>query len=280
MKRFIAFLTSLFVLLSLTISVFAADGLPYVVDNADLLTAEEESILEAYCESESTKLNFDIVVLTVDSLEGKTAEAYADDYYDYTGYGYGENHDGCLLLVAMDDREWHLSTTGYGITALTDAGIDYISEHFLDDLSSGDYNDAFKMYAYLVSTFVQQAQTGEAYDYNNLDEYDAYYDSDDYYSSGDSESLFGIASVVGVVGGIIISLIVISILKGKMKTVYHKAQANDYLVSDSLKITGAHDIFISSHISKTARESKSSGGGSSTHSGSSGTSHGGGGGRF
>lgn len=280
MKRFIAFLTSLFILLSLTISVYAVDGLPYIVDDADLISADEEATLDAYLESESKKLNFDIVVLTVDSLDGKTAEEYADDYYDYNGYGYGESHDGCLLLVAMDDREWHLSTTGYGITALTDAGIEYISNHFLDDLSNGDYINAFNMYAYLVSTFVEQAKTGDAYNYNNLNEYDPYYDVDDYYSDGDNEQSFGIVVLAGLVGGVVVAIIVVSILKSKMKTVYHKAQANDYLVNDSLKITGAHDIFITKHVSRTSRESSSGSGGSSTHSGSSGTSHGGGGGRF
>lgn len=278
MKKIIAFITTLFILLSMTVPAFAADGLPYVVDNADLLTAEEESTLEAYLESKSNEFRFDIVVLTVNSLDGKTAEAYADDYYDYTGYGYGENHDGCLLLVAMDDREWHLSTTGYGITALTDAGIDYISNHFLDDLSNGDYLNAFEMYAYLVSAFVEQSDTGDAYDYNNLDEFDPYYSADDYSSSNSGGSV-GSAVLAGVIAGAIITAIFMSILKGKMKTVYHKAQANDYLINDSLEITGAHDIFVTSHVTKTAKESKSSGG-SSTHSGSSGTSHGGGGGRF
>ena len=41
---------------------------------------------------------------------GKTAEAYADDYYDYNGYGYGENDDGLLLLVSMGEREWAITT--------------------------------------------------------------------------------------------------------------------------------------------------------------------------
>lgn len=278
MKKIITFITTLLILLSMTVPAFAADGLPYVVDNADLLTAEEESTLEAYLESKSNEFRFDIVVLTVNSLDGKTAEAYADDYYDYTGYGYGENHDGCLLLVAIDDREWHLSTTGYGITALTDAGIDYISNHFLDDLSNGDYLNAFEMYAYLVSAFVEQSDSGDAYDYNNLDEFDPYYSADDYSSSNSGGSV-GSAVLAGVIAGAIITAIFMSILKGKMKTVYHKAQANDYLINDSLEITGAHDIFVTSHVTKTAKESKSSGG-SSTHSGSSGTSHGGGGGHF
>lgn len=279
MKKIIAFVTTLFILVCSTIPAFATDGLPYVVDNASLLTEDERAILENTLQTKSQDLNFDIVVVTVDSLDGKTAEAYADDYYDYTGYGYGENHDGCLLLVSMSEREWHLSTTGYGITALTDAGIDYISNHFLDDLSNGDYYNAFDMYAYLVGTFVEKAYSGSPYDYDNLDEYDSYYDVDDYQSS-DSESSVGAAVICGLICGVVLTLVYISILKGKMKTVYHKAQANDYLVNDSLKITGAHDIFLTKHVTRTAKESSSGKGGSSTHTGSSGTSHGGGGGHF
>lgn len=278
MKKMIAFITTLFILLSPTVSAFAADGLPYVVDHSGLLSEDEVAILEHTLQERSESLNFDIVVLTVDSLEGKTAEAYADDYYDDTGYGYGENHDGCLLLVAMDEREWHLSTTGYGITVLTDAGIDYISQQFLGDLSSGNYYQAFTTYINLVDDFVQQADNGESYDYYNLDEYDSNYN--EYYTDNDSsEGSISVAIIVGIIAGGIITFVFISILKRKMKTVYHKAQANDYFVKDSLKITGAHDIFITSHVTKTAKESKSSGG-SSTHSSSSGTSHGGGGGHF
>lgn len=46
-----------------------------------------------------------MIIVTVDSLNGKTVEEYADDYYDDNGYGYGENNSGILFLVAMDDRE-------------------------------------------------------------------------------------------------------------------------------------------------------------------------------
>ena len=57
--------------------------LPLLVDNADLLTDEEESELEAQLDEVSERQAFDVAVVTVDSLEGKTAEAYADDFYDY-----------------------------------------------------------------------------------------------------------------------------------------------------------------------------------------------------
>lgn len=35
---------------------------------------------------------------------------YTDDYYDSNGYGYGKNHDGCVLVINMKSRDWWLST--------------------------------------------------------------------------------------------------------------------------------------------------------------------------
>ena len=62
-------------------------------------------------------------MVTTDSLNGKTPEAYADDLYDNNGYGFGTDCDGVLLLVSTEDWDWHLSTCGYGMTAITDDGI-------------------------------------------------------------------------------------------------------------------------------------------------------------
>lgn len=274
MKKFIAFLTTLFILLCTTFTAFAGD-LPYVVDDACLMSNEQAELLEERLDNVCDELCFDIVVVTVDSTEGKTAEAFADDYFDYNGYGYGESHDGCLLLISMEDREWHISTTGYGIYALTDAGIEYISGEILPFLSGGDYYVAFDTFVDLVVDFVNHSYEGEPYDIGNLVEYD-----DTYYEDYDTGFDFGTVLIAGVIGGVVFTLIIISIMKGKMKTVYHRAQANDYLVNNSLQLTGQHDLFVTSHVTKVARKSESSGDGSSTHTGSSGTSHGGGGGHF
>ncbi|MEI3339176.1 MAG: TPM domain-containing protein [Eubacterium sp.] len=64
----------------------------------------------------------------------------------------------------MEEREWHISTTGYGITALTDAGIEAISEQFLPYLSDGDYEEAFLTFADTCDEFVTQAKEGNIYD--------------------------------------------------------------------------------------------------------------------
>ena len=57
----------------------------------------------------------DVIVVTVASLDGKTAESYADDYFDFNGYGLGQDRDGILLLLSMEDRDWAISTHGFAL---------------------------------------------------------------------------------------------------------------------------------------------------------------------
>lgn len=262
MKRILGVLIALIALFVCSVPVFAAEPeKSYVVDNANLLSDTEYEKLSEDLAEKSKELKFDIVVLTVDSIGDKSPMEFADDYYDYNDYGYGSSNDGCLLLVSMESRDWWLSTTGYGIKALTDAGIEYISDEFSTYLSDDEFYDAFTCYGNLVEDFVNQARTGEPYDSNNLPK---------------KFDIFVIVVSLGV--GLVIAIIVIAILTGQLKTVAKKADAKDYLVQDSLNLTGQYERFITAHVSKSPK--KSSGSGSSTHLGSSGTSHGGGGGKF
>lgn len=113
-----------------------------VVDDADILTNKEESTLENQLEEIQEIQECDIVVWTVTSLDGAPAKETAADYYDACGY----SADGILLLVSVEDGEWAISTSGYGITAFTDAGQAYIAEQFTKPLKKGDYAKAFQTY--------------------------------------------------------------------------------------------------------------------------------------
>ena len=142
---------------------------PLLVDDAGLLTTEESTALLEKLEEISQRQQNEVAIVTVNSLDGKTAQAYADDYYDYNGYGYGENDDGILLLISMGERKWAISTYGYcHLTAFTDAGISYISNEFQMKLSSGKYAQAFDCFADLCDQFLTQAATGEPYDVGNM----------------------------------------------------------------------------------------------------------------
>ena len=238
-----------------------------VVDMAELLSDSEKTALLSKLDEISERQKLDIVVLTVNTLDGKTPRDYADDFYDYNGYGFGENKDGILLLVSMEDRDWWISTTGYGIAALTDAGIEYISEKFLSDLSDGDYAQAFTTYAELCDQFITQAKTGEPYDTGNM-----------------LKEPFNVAwnILVAFVIGLVVAVIVTNIMKKQLKTVQLKSEANNYVKANSMIVTENRDLFLYNQVSRRARpkETDNSSGGSSTHTSSSGSSHGGGGGKF
>ena len=174
MKKIIAVLYCLLIALSLC-TVVSADEIPSerlqprLVDDAEILTDSEEAELLSKLDYISETMQFDVVAATVYGLgDYYSIMDYADDYYDYNGFGYGSSADGCVLIVDMSGRDWWISTCGYGITALTDAGIEYIGDQFEDDLSDGYYYDAFNKYADLVEEFVKQSEEGVPYDSGNL----------------------------------------------------------------------------------------------------------------
>ena len=243
--------------------------LPRLVDNAGLLTDFEDALyLRAKLDEISERQQMDVVVVTINSLEGKTATEYADDFYDYNGYGFGDDRDGVLLLVAMDDREWAISTCGSGIDIFTDAGQEYIVEQFKPDLSDGNYADAFETFADLCDDYITQAKTDKPYDSGNL-------------PKGDFPFLMFLA--IALTAGAIISFIVVSSMKNQLKSVRAQNNAASYSVPSSMRLTQNSDLFLYHVVTRTERpksDDNDSGGGSSTHVSSSGTTHGGSSGSF
>ena len=236
---------------------------PRLVDQADLLTDTQETSLQQELDNISEKLNFDVAIVTVDSTGSRTPQAFADDYYDYNGFGMGTNADGVLLLVSMAERDWHISTAGFGITAFTDAGLDYMSDIFVPYMSDGDYMKAFETYADLCEQFVTQAKNGRAYDNGNM-----------------PKVPFNLVKYAGIalIGGVVIALLIVEVMRRSLQSVRPQRSAGNYIKNGSMHITDSEDRFLYANVSKRARPKSSSG--SSSHRSSSGRSHGGRGGKF
>lgn len=266
MKKILCSIMLVFSLLGMAIPVQidAAEALPLVVDDADLLSDSEESALLTKLDEISTRQAMDVVVVTAATLGGKSPMAYADDFFDYNGYGQGSNDDGVLLLVSMEDRDWWISTHAYGITAFTDAGISYIGEQITPYLSDADYDTAFTKYADLCDEFITEAKAGHPYDTGNM-------------PKGPFDILFSLAIAAGI--GIVIAFIAVSVMAGKLKTVRPQSAAHSYIKDGSMDVRTSRDIYLYHKVTRRAKP-KNNGGGSSTHSSSSGRSHGGGGGKF
>ena len=255
MKKWITFSMILVLLLSLCLPVFAQQ--PRLVDDADLLTDAEEQTISEELDDISQRLEMDVVIVTVNSLEGETATAFADDYFDYNGYGMGTGRDGILFLISMEDRDWAISTSGSGIAAFTDNDQEYIMNGIMSDLSAGYYYDAFR-------GFISGCD-------------DSYWQTGDEYPDDDDDSFpFFAYLLISAAIGFVVALIATGVMKGKLKSVRRQVAADNYLRQDSLQITEARDIFLYHTVTQRAKPKETS----STHVSSSGRTHGGSSGKF
>lgn len=240
----------------------------YVVDNADLLTQTEENELSEKLQDISDELQFDVVVVTTNSIGSKTATEYADDYFDYNGYGRGSNNDGALFLVDMGDRKWAISTSGYGIEAIVDSALDDMEEEIVPYLKSGDYDGAFNEFADLTYDIVNDAKNGKSYSNSTT-------------STTKNHKNIGTNLIVAFSIGAGISLIIILVYRSKLKPVKFQKEAKEYIVPGSFNLRRSDDVFLYFNITKVPipknNDSDDSG---SFNSSSSGSSHGGSSGSF
>ena len=261
----------------------------YLYDSAELMSSDEQDYVNEYLAELSQSLNFDIIAVTTYGYSQSDITSFADDFYDYGGFGYGEDHDGVIFVIDMQGREFVLVTTGYGTEAITDYGENLIYDAMYDNIRNGDYVTAFtENYADTVKDFVDMARDGASVDVDTPghDGYDWYQEPDSYdpeppnkgVDPGMVAGAGGISAVVGVGAGFASS----QRQKSRLKTVRKKTQANSYARRDSLVITGKRDRFLYSNVAVTPRpkhnDNNNGGhrGGTTIHMGSSGTPHGGG----
>ena len=247
---------ALFIGTSFTITSFGASR-PRLMDRADLLNDYEESVLLKKLDSISEKLQFDFVVVTERSLNEKEVNSVADRIYDDYGYGYGEEKDGALFLVAVYDREWAISTTGFGNKAFTAEALTYLAEQFLGSLSNENYTKAFNIYVDTGSAIVMQAQSGKSFNASTLP----------------VKPLGPMWILISAAIAVLISHIFVGILEAELKSVREQKSAKDYVRANSFNLTKQNETFLYTRTQRMKRRSSSSGyrssGGRSSSGGSS-----------
>ena len=219
-----------------------------VWDEAELLNETEVAQLNSKLESISKKCKAEIRVVTLSSMDGGDIDEFLEYLYDESGFGYGENHDGVLLVVCMDPREYRILSNGFAGEAITSGDIDAIGEAFKSDLSDGNYADAFDTFA----------------------------DKCEYYLDGHINGFpfnTGKNLLICLGIGLVVALIVTGIWKGQLKSVRKQSAANAYVKAGTMQITQSGDFFMYRNVTKTQKQSSSS-------SGSSGSSRSTGGGSF
>ena len=277
-RKVLCFILSALMMLSLALTVSAAENQWRIVDNAELLDPAEESALEVKAQLLRETYDMDVIILTVNTLNGKTPQAYADDYYDEQGYGCGEEKSGVLLLLSMEERDWYISTSGEAIYALTDYGIQCIGEEMVTFLGMS-YEAGFSSFLNSLPEYFDAYKSGVP-----IDGYADY--SGDYYH-GDREEIiyyeeeFTPSIMLSAILGAIIAGISLVIMRYSMNSKRPQHSAAGYMKENSFHMHQRQDLFLYSNVTKVRRqEDTPSGGGSSVHRSSGGKRHGGGGGKF
>ena len=85
-----------------------------VNDYADLISPAAEARIEHTLEALEQDEGAQLVVLTIDSLEGEQLEEYSLRVAETWKLGRAEQDDGALLLIAKNDRKMRLEV-GYGL---------------------------------------------------------------------------------------------------------------------------------------------------------------------
>ena len=243
-----------------------------VVDRAGVIDSGRLEALTALADEVSETYQCDVAVAFVSGLEGKYVVDYADDFYDYNGYGYGANDDGILLLVSVGEREFAETTYGYGKTAFTDYGMThYLEPRFTPYLSSGDWAGAAEQFIKDAGVLLKQAREGNPYDYHSPQR-----------AQKSFKEVAPVAALISAVVGFFSGGIPTGAMKRKMKSVEKKYGAANY-AKGPLNLRHQDDHFLYANVSKTRivhDEHHGGGGGSSVHFSSSGRSHGGSHGKF
>ena len=269
----------------------AVSGQPRVFDQAGLFSETEIIQLEekiAQCRK-STKM--DVVIVSAYADGERSAEEYADDYYDYGGFGVGKKASGVLLLYYMDGPgqpggECYISTTGTMINMLTDERIESILDDVYGDLGNRDFAGAAEHFLEDVKAYVKEGVESGQYTYDrDTGEIVRYH----------SIRLYEVA-IAMVIAGILAGSVCLDIkkryaMKQSSREVSNSLQA--YRADCAFHFSVAGDKMVNKYVRSVpiprntssgsggrGHSGSSSAGRSTIHTSSSGSSHGGGGRRF
>jgi uncharacterized protein len=275
-RRIIPMLVMMLLIMYLSgVNAFAVS--PKVYDKAELFSEMQREELEKNTSDMSERLKLDIVIVTTNSNEGKTSRAYADDFFDQNGFGYGGSEDGLLLLINMEDREVYISTCGKAIQYFTDERINSTLDKVYTYLTDGNYSEGAAAFLKEVEYYVQQGIPSNQYkqDESTGRIYDRYSEKPVNKKADLGKLILICFGIAFAAGGITVGVMAMN-NRGTLSI-----NQDTYLDKNSFNIVSSEDRHYDTRVTHvTISNNSSNSGKSTTHSSSSGRSHGGGGRKF
>lgn len=95
-------------------------GTGWVRDNAGVLNAATRTRLQSLLEQVRQQTTAEVMVITVDSLNGEDVDSFATQMFNQIGIGDRDRNNGVLFLIAPNERRTRIEV-GYGLeTLITD----------------------------------------------------------------------------------------------------------------------------------------------------------------
>lgn len=259
MRKWLLLCLSVLLVLSLGLPAFAAQG--FVYDEAGLLSAQEEQQLNAAAEEIAGRYGCGIYMVAVQDFRdytdtGSVYEA-AWGIYHGLGFGVGENREGMLLLLSMEERNF--ATFFYGENteyAFSPYAQEQLEAYFLGYFGNNDWYGGYSAWLEAGEQFLAQAAAGNPVRENRWKD---------------------VGAVVLI--SALISLAVTAILWSQRKNVRMQHGAAQYIAADGLSLTRRRDMFIRQTRTRRKIETQSASSHSGGSSGSRAHSGGGGSGR-
>ena len=245
--------------------------LPLVVDTAGVIDPVKLSALNERASMLSEKYAADVALIFVATTGNQSIQAFTDDFYDYTGYGYGESDSGIMLCIATQDRKFAISTYGPAAYTFSDYGQYYMDEAYLPYLKNSAWAEAGDAYLAVCEELMEYERVnGKPFDVD----------------VEEPEDLLGGQILLSLIAGFILAFIPIGSMKRKMLNVQKQSDAGEYVQTGSFQLSRSHDRFLTRRTTRVPKPQpeddvrSGGGGGTSFHTSSSGRSHGGHSGSF
>ncbi len=147
MKKAVKIITVIFLLFIISIPTLAASKFPkpterfFVNDFADIIEKSDEEEIYSRAAALYKKTDAQIVVVTVEGLDGEEPSDYATELGEEWGVGDKEKDSGVVILLSESDREIFIAV-GYGLEgALPDSKTGRIIDIYgLEHLKSNDFS--------------------------------------------------------------------------------------------------------------------------------------------
>ena len=176
----------------------------YVNDLANVVSEDTENYIIDCNKKLSAPTGGQIVVMTVESLDGESIESYAHGVFNQYGIGASDRNNGTLILLSVGDRQSRIEVGRGAEGFITDAGSGRIQDNLMiPEYKNGNWDAGLKKGFDAILALYEKEYEVEISEGANI--YDFSYDSNSDYDN--LEELFSSSIVFTVISHLFASLL-------------------------------------------------------------------------